>query len=262
MRHKCKLSICAIMKNEAPYLREWLEFHRLVGVERFYLYDNSSTDDTVQLIQSYAQSIDIVLNDWAIRPGQIPAFEHCLATYGDESEWIAFIDLDEFLFPTTQDDLRDVLEDFAEVSGVGVNWLTFGSSHHKKRPIGLQIEQFTKRSETQAPVNKHLKCIVRPDQTLRSSGCAHFFIHPEGCVAVTETGEAIDDAFSSSVSVEKLRINHYATRSHEEMQEKMLRGRPDLNVPREWHVMQSLDVNDVEDLTIQRFVPKLKQAFL
>jgi len=39
------LSICTIFKNEARYLREWIEFHRLVGVDHFYLYENRSEDD-------------------------------------------------------------------------------------------------------------------------------------------------------------------------------------------------------------------------
>ena len=32
-----KVSIGAIFKNEALYLKEWIEFHRIVGVEHFYL---------------------------------------------------------------------------------------------------------------------------------------------------------------------------------------------------------------------------------
>ena len=39
------LSICAVYRDEAPYLREWVEFHRLVGVERFFLYNNDSVDE-------------------------------------------------------------------------------------------------------------------------------------------------------------------------------------------------------------------------
>ena len=34
------LAIAAIMKNEGLYLKEWLDFHILVGVDKFYLYDN------------------------------------------------------------------------------------------------------------------------------------------------------------------------------------------------------------------------------
>ena len=44
------LSICAIYRDEAFYLREWLEFHRLVGVERFFLYHNLSIDDHLSVL--------------------------------------------------------------------------------------------------------------------------------------------------------------------------------------------------------------------
>jgi len=42
---KFHVSICAIFKNEAPYLREWIEFHRIVGIDHFYMYNNRSDDD-------------------------------------------------------------------------------------------------------------------------------------------------------------------------------------------------------------------------
>ena len=39
------LSICAIYRWEGPYLREWVAFHKLMGIERIYLYNNRSEDD-------------------------------------------------------------------------------------------------------------------------------------------------------------------------------------------------------------------------
>ena len=39
---KYNVAVCAIFKNEAPYLKEWIEFNHLVGVEHFYLYNNNS----------------------------------------------------------------------------------------------------------------------------------------------------------------------------------------------------------------------------
>ena len=38
------LSIWALYQDEAPYMREWIEFHRLMGVEHFFLYDHDSAD--------------------------------------------------------------------------------------------------------------------------------------------------------------------------------------------------------------------------
>ena len=39
------LSLTLIVKNEAFYIKEWIEFHRMIGVTHFYIYDNESSDD-------------------------------------------------------------------------------------------------------------------------------------------------------------------------------------------------------------------------
>ena len=33
--HKYEVSICAIFKNEAPFLKEWLDYHIIIGLEQF-----------------------------------------------------------------------------------------------------------------------------------------------------------------------------------------------------------------------------------
>lgn len=259
-RSKCELSVGAIMKDEAPYLIEWLEFHKIVGVERFYLYNNNSTDSTKELLQPYVQSGEVVLLDWPVTPGQKSAYEHCLRAYKTESEWIAFIDLDEFLFPTEKEDLKEVLKEFEGVAGVGANMLYFGSSGHKVRPEGLQIEQFTKRSADTFDMNKYVKSIVRPQQVLGPS-CPHFFIPiNEEAALVTENQERLTSSIAERVSVQKLRINHYYTRSKQEIKEKVMRGDAFFPWQKALTVLESMDRNDVEDLTIQRFVPQLRQA--
>ena len=47
------LSAVAIVKNEGRYLREWLEFQRLMGAEHVYLYDNGSTDSTDEVLAPF-----------------------------------------------------------------------------------------------------------------------------------------------------------------------------------------------------------------
>jgi len=260
-RAKCELSVCAIMKDEAPYLIEWLEFHKIVGVERFYLYNNNSTDNTIDILQPYLKSGEVILHDWPVTPGQIPAYEHCLSAYKIESDWIAFIDLDEFLFPTEKEDLKEVLKEFDGVVGVGVNQLFFGSSGHEIRPEGLQIEQFTKRAADNFDSNKYVKSIVRTEQVLRPS-CPHFFIPiSKDTFSVTENREPLSSSIAEKTSVQKLRINHYYTKSQEEMKLKLIRGWAcGVENPRTWLHWEYHDRNEVEDLTIQRFIPKLRQA--
>ena len=61
--------MCAIYRDEAAYLREWVEFHRVVGVERFYLYDNHSVDDHRHALAPYIADGTVVLHDWPLFPG-------------------------------------------------------------------------------------------------------------------------------------------------------------------------------------------------
>ncbi|VXD18746.1 hypothetical protein PL8927_610008 [Planktothrix serta PCC 8927] len=260
-RKQCELSICAIMKNEAPYLMEWLEFHKLVGVERFYLYNNNSTDETLDIIEPYIKSGQVILHNWPFSPGQQTlAYEHCLETYCFESQWIAFIDLDEFLYPTEHRNLRDVLKELSEVPAVGVNMLYFGTSGHLTRPDGLQIENFTMRGTDDFKDNKLIKSIVHPDLVLPPT-CPHFFppINPQ-TYGVTENQQPLLSSMTAEVSVQKLRINHYCTRSQADMIQKAMRGDAFFPWQKSLEGLEDLNRNDIQDLTIQRFVAPLKQA--
>ena len=47
------LAIFAVMKNEAPYVKEWLDYHLAAGVEHFYIFDNESSDNLKEILQPY-----------------------------------------------------------------------------------------------------------------------------------------------------------------------------------------------------------------
>ena len=58
------LAACTIYRDAASYLAEWIEFHRLVGVERFFLYDNGSADDHRDVLAPYVDEGIAVVHDW------------------------------------------------------------------------------------------------------------------------------------------------------------------------------------------------------
>src|SRR4051812_43400023 len=63
---KYKLVACAIFQNETFFLREWIEYHRIVGVEHFYLYNNLSTDNYLEILQPYIAEGIVELFDWPV----------------------------------------------------------------------------------------------------------------------------------------------------------------------------------------------------
>ena len=40
IKKKYYCSICAIFRDEGTYLKEWIEYHRIIGIDHFYLYNN------------------------------------------------------------------------------------------------------------------------------------------------------------------------------------------------------------------------------
>ncbi|MFZ1054241.1 MAG: glycosyltransferase family 92 protein, partial [Opitutaceae bacterium] len=78
-----ELVACAALRNEGRYLREWIEFHKLAGVEHFYLYDQGSSDGTRRVAAEYAARGEATSIRW--RDGldaPVAAYNHCLDHYG------------------------------------------------------------------------------------------------------------------------------------------------------------------------------------
>ena len=58
------LAIVAILKNESPYVLEWVEYHRSIGFQKFFLYNNDSTDNVKELLAPYVQAGIVKLIPW------------------------------------------------------------------------------------------------------------------------------------------------------------------------------------------------------
>jgi hypothetical protein len=276
--HQFYLSVCAVYRNEGPYLREWLAFHKLVGVERFYLYNNRSEDDGHrEALAPYVEDGTVVLHEW---PDCLPAgvvtgeatqtatYQHCIQNYAQDSRWIAFIDLDEFLFSPTGRPLPEVLSEYERWPGVGVNWCMFGASGHTSRPAGLVTENYVRRTDRWSH-NRSIKSVVDP-RRVRNFCIAHFFVfNDEPHVAVDENHRPIEGrpgspyGITDEVSFERLRVNHYVTKSEEELRRKLARVRADTGLERGWsenRIARLLMVLDeVEDRTIQMYLPGLRE---
>jgi hypothetical protein len=249
------LAACAIYRDEAPYLAEWIEFHRAVGVERFFMYDNRSRDAHEEVLAPYVENGTVVVHEWPRHPGQIDAYSHCLAAHGSEARWIAFLDVDEFLFSPQLQPLPALLREYERYPAVGVNRVTFGTSGHGTPPAGLVIENYVRRGRS----NRHVKSIVQPAATVRCLS-AHRCEYRHG-LAVDENGYPIHGDATKSLSLERLRINHYYTRSEEELRAKLEVPRADYGQarPGTWEVAKD-EYNDEHDDLITAYAPQVRAA--
>jgi Glycosyltransferase family 92 len=252
------LALCAIFRNEAPYLREWIEFHRIVGVEHFYLYQNRSDDQWQGVLEPFISQGIVEVIDWQKEPPcQLQAYRHFIAAHKGDPAWVSFLDCDEFLFSPCYETVPEVLRQIDPQWGaVGVNWLCFGASGHEQpAPIPV-IERFTFRRADGFGPNLHVKSIVRMDRAISTGADPHHFPVQGG--TCSESGEPVTGPFTSRPSHRLLRINHYHTKSRQEFTRRITLGRADGAPPRSPIEFEDYQAVEVDDRTVWRFLPALK----
>jgi hypothetical protein len=255
------LSICAIYLNEATYFREWIEFHRLVGVERFFLYDHESTDSSREVLAPYVDDGTVVIHDWPVYPGQGEAYNDCLERHREDSRWIAFIDLDEFLFSPAGRTVAEILPEFEEFPGVGVNCPAYGTSSHATRPPGLVIENYLRRGTVERR-NRIVKSIVDPARVERPGNEPHYFRYHDMGRAVSEQKQPIQGSMTETLSCDLLRVNHYITRSQEERDRKLAGPVAFTGKPKRADRAKERDMtlNELLDDVAAQFAPAVRDA--
>jgi hypothetical protein len=222
-----EVAICCIAKNEGPYIREWIDYHIQIGVSRFYIYDNESREPLSELLSDYIRNGTVRMEQIKGVKKQLVAYQHCLDNYGSECQWIAFIDVDEYIVPKTCTSIVDFLSAYKPYAGLGVNWLVFGSNGMLTPPSsGTQLENYTRRALRTNPINTHIKSIVQPRYVRHVSTDPHRFVFQRGKYCVNENFEPIYGPLNKNCTA-KIQLNHYFLRSLEEFKQKMAKGRAD-----------------------------------
>lgn len=243
---KYYLAVCAIAKNEGTYFREWIEWHLKQGVEKFYIYDNESTDCTKEVLASYIKSGVVEYTYFPGQKKQLAAYDDCFERHRLETRWLAIIDLDEFIVPIKDCSIPEFLHRMEKFSVVEINWLVYGSGGAKTKEPGGVMERFRRHSLPGHRLNTYVKSIVDPRRVCGMIGCHE---------AARLSGKAVD---SYGVPVKKhfgdrkpqqdvIRINHYAIKSYEEFMAKRARGRARTNSLRGMEYFESYDLNDIEE---------------
>lgn len=157
-----ELSACAVIKNEAKYIKEWIEFHRIVGVEHFYLYNNGSTDRIYKVLRPYIRQGIVTLVEWPERiknvpedqaylwslSTQVPAFENAIVYKAvNKTKWIVFLNIDEYLVPIESYNVLDLLRKYKDYPGIVLETDVFDASQvnlSQANPLVVNSKEFVK----------------------------------------------------------------------------------------------------------------------
>jgi hypothetical protein len=225
------LAICTLMANEAPYVQEWVHCHARLGVSLFRVYVDRTRadlpdDGTARLLSSMARDFNIEVVDWT-EPGpkrQVAAFNAGLEALEGKAEWVAFVDVDEFLCPPTH--LPEWLGALpADVSAIAVQQRVFGSAGRLDMPREPVTAAYTMRATTDYAEHLWYKSIVRPERIAGFHNSHHAVVRDGGYV-LGDGGSFVAEAPGRADRIAKdgLRLHHYMLRSRAEWLAKKAKG--------------------------------------
>jgi hypothetical protein len=144
--------VAAILKDEDRFVEEWIAYHRLLGVDHFYLYDNDPRQPLRDILAPHRDYVTV--REWLIdhddrrypgRTKQLKAYTHWLEHDAANHAWVAFVDADEFIALEEHRHLEAFLGEFEGHDSIALNWHVFGHNGYYEDPPGLIIESLTRR---------------------------------------------------------------------------------------------------------------------
>ncbi len=272
--------LISAMKNEAPYILEWVAYHRLIGFDDILIYSNDCTDGTDDLLDALAARGWVTHErnqDYAKKGVQWTALElagkHELTKV---AEWILFSDVDEFVnIKTGTGYLDDLFAAVHDADAYALTWRLFGNSGKVDLSASPVLEEFTHAAPfpCYSPWEaSHFKTLFRNDGTYQKLG-VHRPKKPERDRAhsfrwVNGSGQPLPSfyqqrgliTFGPLAGMDLVCLNHYSVKSALAYLVKSSRGLPNRSHKEiDLGYWADRNFNSVEERSIQRHLPALKE---
>ena len=259
------------IKNEGPFILEWLAYHRAIGFTDFLIFSNECTDGSDALLDACAAAGLLTHLPNPMDGGRGPQWAALnskpLRQALRDVDWAAHLDVDEFLaVKTGAGHLTDLTEAIAGADAISIPWRFFGNDGvavFEDRPITAQFTRAARYPMMFPRQALMYKTLFRPSDKFQKPG-----IHaPKPKMPVdwrTGNGDPVSGRFDPKRSVifgpdtgcDLAQINHYALKSKESFLVKSARGLPnrsDVAIDLTYWVMRNF--NDIEDHSARRMAP-------
>ncbi len=238
--------VLTCFKNEAPFILEWVAYHRAIGFDDFLIYTNDCDDETVPMLDRLSQLGLVTHRDNTQKEGQRDGHQAraFLKAVHDpmylQAEWCAILDADEFLNVHVGDrTVQDLTAAVPDANTISLTWRVFGSGGHVDYVPDFVTRQFRRAAHPFSPRPAQawgMKTIFKTASYERLG--AHRPRTPTDddwskINWVDANGRQMPEEFHTenwrhnrdTYGYDLAQVNHYAVRSHQSFLMKQLRGR-------------------------------------
>lgn len=277
-RDKKTVTIVSAMKNEGPFVLDWIAHNRAIGIDRHLVYTNDCADGTEAILDALAEA-GVTRRDNPYRTmGKVPQYSAFRAAEDEgvvaEADWLLTLDVDEYInVHVGEGRISDLIDAVPNAHVFSMPWRLFGNADIRTFADSPVTQQFTLAAPAYAPRPLQawaFKSLYRNEGLFRRLG-----VHrPKGLVAATQgqirwvdgsgrdippnTWRACWRVSKANWGYDLVSLNHYAVRSAESFLVKRDRGRVN-HVDRDqgaayWFRMNH---NAEQDTSIQRYTSRV-----
>jgi hypothetical protein len=159
-----KCCICAIAKNENDYINEWCKYHLNLGFDKIFIFDNNEkTTEYVgnRIDRSISEHITIIPANDCTYGFQVKVYSQFYDKFNKEFDWLAFLDIDEFIVLNKHKSIKDLLSTInSDIPVLRLNWQMYGDDGILSGDIKVPVyKRIVKKLNHR--YNLHGKCLVR-----------------------------------------------------------------------------------------------------
>ena len=219
--------ICTIGKNENLHIREYVEYYFNLGVGKIFIYDNNDIEGEKfeSKIADYIKNKFVEIIDIrGLSAMQIPIFNYCYRKYRNKYNWIAFLDIDEYLYIENNKSINDFLNEdrFNKCQSIFINWVMYNDNDLIRYDNRKLKDRFTNKvsqsSEGKSFVRGNIDDLLIPTTHIVGINIKNFcnangeLIYPKNFM---------NNRFPNNP---KAYIKHYYTKTAEEFCNKITKG--------------------------------------
>lgn len=217
-----KTLLCAVAKNEDDYLFEWLKYHKSLGFSHVIVWDNNEKDVLEKKILSSEFKTFCSIEKKFIGKKTFIQGDAYKITYEKEFknyDWIAYIDIDEFLVIKDGVSLATFLSNplYKNFEEIRICWKLYGDNDLIYKEEGNVVDRFKNPLSKEFVHNKQCKSIVRGNLSSRYfSFAAHGTKNVKACNTLGIPCDPYTPVIGKECIWDYAYINHYRTKSLEE----------------------------------------------
>lgn len=228
-----KIAICAMCRKENKYILEWLNYHRRLGINHFYLFDNNDEND--EKLSDVVNAVDVTIYDVHGRTALIAAgnqtgcYTKCYNEHKHEYDWFGFLDIDEFLTIVRQS-LPEFLSNncFVDTDVIHFSWQIYGDCGHtfyEDKPVQ---ERFPRPLPIDAiyaqkfPENCWVKSFVKCGNKRTVIQCHTAYVENGICKTADGVLSNCNKLQEQVISWNNAFVKHYITKSFQEHIERRI----------------------------------------